>query len=82
MSDLPYEPGVVSIGANPEERYVSIGVVTVEQARSDEPVIPPVVSLQDIGGLSQLILTLQTHLVDMIEASRVPVEPEEVVLSE
>ena len=74
MSEL--EHGVVSIGAHPDGHFISIGVVTVEQAQSDEPVFPPVVALQDVAGLSKLILTLHTHLVGMIEAARVPIEPE------
>jgi hypothetical protein len=74
MSEL--EHGVVSIGAHPDGHFISIGVVTIEQAQSEEPVLPPVVALQDVAGLSKLIHTLQTHLVGMIEASRVPVEPE------
>lgn len=73
--DLPFTPGVVSIGADPDGRWISIGVVTIEDVQSETAALPSTLALQDIPGLAQLIHTLQTHLIGMIEAAREP-EPD------
>lgn len=64
---MTYEPAIVSIGNDPDGRFISIGVVTEEQAKSEE--LPSVIAIYDVPRLSQLILTLHSHLNGMIAAA-------------
>lgn len=63
-SDVEKEPGVLSIGAG--GGFLSIGVVTKEQAESEDPTPPDHVAIYNVVTLPQLISTLSGHLNQMM----------------